>query len=358
MKKILFIIGSLGGGGAERIVTTIASYLSETNNYDVSILTYYSAKNEYQYSSKIKRINISQGDKEAYLNMSLIKKISQIRKKINLISPDEILCFLPHPLVLTYFALFFSKLRKRIIYAERANPKKDSSKIGKIKNIIVKKIKKIFTQNEGQKAFYNSICKTPVAVIPNPVYRELLMKEKKYSKVPRKVVSVGRLCDQKNFELGILAIYELRKQNIDVELYIYGNGNKKGKLLELTRKLCIERHIYFMGYEEDRSKIYGDKDIFLMTSKFEGMPNTLAEAMCYGVPVVSTNCEYGVSDLIFDEKMGVLLKDFEVGTVVKELKSIIINYKKYVDRAIIAKEVLANKFSYEKIMNLWHEQLK
>ena len=81
MKKIMFVIGDLAGGGAERVVTSIASGLSE-KDFQVSILTYYKEKNEYPYSPKINRINISDGNLSDFNKISTLKKLKIIRRII------------------------------------------------------------------------------------------------------------------------------------------------------------------------------------------------------------------------------------------------------------------------------------
>lgn len=353
MKKIMFIIGCLGGGGAERIVTNVASFMAEKTNFEISILTYYKEENEYAFSSKINRINISGGNKNSFVQMNSIQKLKKIRHSIKDFCPDDIICFLPHALVFTYLSLLFTKFKKKIVYAERANPKIDNSKIGKLKNKILKKIKRIITQNSGQKEFYNKITKAKVDIIPNPLYEEIFTEVRIYSKKPKKIVSVGRLNNQKNYELAIKSFYELQKQHNDLEYYIYGSGSKKEELENLVFELNIENKVHFMGFEIDRNKIYGDKDIYLMTSLYEGMPNTLAEAMCYGLPSISTNCDFGPADLIMDDKMGILVDGFDNVNVVNALNKMINNYDFYIKNVPEIKEKLYKKYSYEIIMKKW-----
>lgn len=352
MKKIMFVIGSLSGGGAERVVTTVASFLAETKKYDVSILTYYKDDKEYPFSLNIKRINISGGDKKNYNKLNFFHKVIKIRKEVLKYGPDHIVCFLAHPVVFTYFSLLFSRFIKKIIYAERANPKYGKSRICKTRDFIVKKIKKIITQNSGQVSCFDDK-KQNIKIIPNPMYKELFENEKEYALIPKKIVSVGRLTSQKNFELGIKAFYEVQKRYKDIEYYIYGEGNKKQDLIDLITSLGLDGKVHLMGFEKDRNVIYGDKDIYLMTSRFEGMPNTLAEAMCYGIPSISTDCDFGPSDLIMNEEMGILLKDDLVDTVASGIFKMIDNYGEYVNYAKNSRKILNENYSYEKIMNEW-----
>lgn len=351
MKKIVFVIGGLVGGGAERVLTTVASYLAK-EDFNVSILTYYRDEKEYYFFPKINRINISNGDIKQYNKMSALKKMKEIRKNIKEIKPDYIVCFLSHPYVFTYVALLFSKYRKRITYCERCNPKYEKNKTAKLRDKLVK-YSNVITQNRGQITCFSKT--KNITVIPNPMYNELFENEKEYLKIPKKIVSVGRLTDQKNFELGIKAFYEVQKKNNDLEYYIYGIGPKKDGIENLINSLGLRDKVHLMGFEHDRNKIYEDKDIFLMTSLSEGMPNALAEAMCYGIPSISTNCDFGPSDLILNDDMGILLKDYEVSSVFNALSNIIDNYDEYILKARNARNILKAKYSVDIIMNKWRE---
>lgn len=352
MKKIMFVIGCLSGGGAERVVTSVASALAE-KGFIVSILTYYEAEGEYYYSPKINRINISNGGIVDFNKMSIFDKIKRIRKNIKNEKPDEIICFLPHPLVYTYFSCLFSKYKKRISYAVRANPKKENDLISKIQQKLCYKVKKIITQNKGQANCFSKRLQKKIVVIPNPMYDELFETQKEYSTTVKNIVSVGRLTDQKNYELSINAMKIICDKYSNINYYIYGNGPLENRINTLIKEKKLEKRVFIMGFERNRNKIYDDKDIFIMTSKFEGMPNALAEAMCKGIPSISTNCEFGPSDLILNANMGILLDDFKVETLVNALEKVVNNYDEYVIKAKNAREILKKKYSFDKIMKKW-----
>jgi len=354
MKKIMFVIGCLAGGGAERVVASVASSLAD-KDFQVSILTYYKEENEYPYSSKVNRINISNGNINEFNKISTIKKLKLIRKSIKKEQPDEIICFLPHTLVFVYFSLIFTKYIKRLSYAVRANPNMENNKIAKIQKRLLNHVKRIITQNTGQTTCFSPKLQKKMVIIPNPMYDELFINEKKYSPVPTKIVSVGRLNNQKNYKLAIEAFEIIYQKYSNFEYFIYGAGSLEAELKELIKSKKLENNIHIMGFEKDRNKIYGDKDIFLMTSKFEGMPNALAEAMCMGIPAISTDCDFGPRDLIMNDDMGILLKDYEVGTLVNSLESVICNYENYVLKAKSAREILKEKYCFEKIINKWIE---
>ena len=357
MKKVMFVIGCLAGGGAERVVSSVSSALV-SKGHQVSILTYYKEENEYPYSSDINRINISNGSISDFNKMSTLKKLRAIRKSIKREKPDEIICFLSHPSVFVYLATLGTKYNKRISFAIRANPNVEKSKIAEIQKRFSKKVKRIITQNEGQTTCFSSKLQNKMVIIPNPMYEELFEGEKIYLDSPLKIVSVGRLNNQKNYELAINSFDIISKKYTNINYYIYGAGNLESQLRQLIKNKNLEDRIFIMGFEKDRNKIYGDKDIFLMTSKFEGMPNALAEAMCKGIPSISTDCDFGPRDLIMNEDMGILLKDYEVDTLVDALEVMINNYKLFIEKAKKAKYILKEKYSFDEIINKWDTLLK
>lgn len=357
MKKIMFIIGCLAGGGAERVVSSIASSLAE-KDFQVSILTYYKEENEYPYSSKINRINISNGSIIDFNKMSAINKLKLIRKNIKKEQPDEIICFLSHPSVFAYLATVGSKYKKRISFAIRANPNMENNRIAKIQKRLLKHVKRIITQNKGQTTCFSPKLQKKMVIIPNPMYDELFINKKNYSSVPTKIVSVGRLNNQKNYKLAIEAFEIVYQKYSNIEYFIYGVGALEMELKELIRLKKLENNVHIMGFEKDRNKIYSDKDIFLMTSKFEGMPNALAEAMCMGIPSISTDCDFGPRDLIMNDDMGILLKDYEVETLVNSLVNVISDYDEYIIKAKYAREVLKEKYSFDKVVNIWESILQ
>ena len=120
-------------------------------------------------------------------------------------------------------------------------------------------------------------------------------------------------------------------------------NNLKREITDLELSLLIDHE----GFP------YGDKDIFLMTSLYEGMPNALAEAMCKGVPAISTDCDFGPRDLIINDDMGILLKDFDLNALVNALENMIDNYDNYVIKAKNSKEILKSMYSFESILSKW-----
>ena len=352
MSRIMFVIGGLASGGAERVVTTISSALQEKHN-NVSLMTYYKTDNEYEYSDKINRITIFDGEYKDFGQMSSLEKIRLIRKNIKKEKPDDIICFLPNISVYTYIATLFTKYNKRLVFTVRANPNTEKGKINKIHKILFKFVKRIITQNEGQKKCFSNRVQKKITIIPNPMYDELFLNEKVHSTEVRSIVSVGRLTEQKNYPLAIEAFEKISQKYPNINYYIYGSGPLEESLHKMVTSKNLQERIHRLGFEKDRNVIYGDKDIFLMTSKFEGMPNALAEAMCKEIPAISTDCDFGPRDLIMNEDMGILLKGYEVDKLEEAFEKIINNYEDYIIKAKNAKEILKNTYSFNNIVDKW-----
>ena len=146
-----------------------------------------------------------------------------------------------------------------------------------------------------------------ISVINNPiepesfVYTNQLPAPRDY----RRVLLVGRLVEQKNFELAIRAFLLLKRRlDVPLRLTLVGEGTQKQMLSELANSLGVADEIEFEGYRRNVGDYYRASNVLLLTSLYEGFPNVLIEALHHGLPVVSVNCKSGPSDIIVDERLG------------------------------------------------------
>ena len=123
---------------------------------------------------------------------------------------------------------------------------------------------------------------------------------------PQLIVAVGRLTRQKGFDVLLRAVARLRTVR-PVDLVILGTGEDRTQLEHLARELGIGREVQFPGFQSNPWSYLGAADVFVLSSRWEGCPLVIAEALACGTPVVATDCDYGPAELIEDEHNGLLV---------------------------------------------------
>lgn len=333
MKKYMFIVPSFGSGGAERAVVNLSSQLA-IDGASVTVVIYFSMPNEYHIDSKVSVINLSGGDEAQYNRIPYLKKINKLRNIVKSEQPDYILPFLPQVTIHASLACF--DMHKRIIYTLRNNPRfTPDNKVKRfICNMLICTSWKTIVQNERQRAFYPQIFQSKMHILFNPVSNELFSIQEKNSSRLKTIIGVGRLEKQKNFAMLIRAVGKILVEYPDVQLKIYGEGVERNNLQDLIDNLSLEEHVHLMGRSSDMLTVYQNADLYVLSSDFEGMPNTLIEAMAAGLPCIATNCETGPSDLIQDNCNGLLI---DVGNEQQLVNAIQIMIKSPENAAVMGK---------------------
>jgi glycosyltransferase involved in cell wall biosynthesis len=113
-----------------------------------------------------------------------------------------------------------------------------------------------------------------------------------------RLLFVGRLAKEKGLDLLLHAMCEIRQQHSQAHLQILGTGPEEVKLRQLAQSLNLESAVTFAGHRQDLPNFYAGATLFVLSSRFEGMPNALLEAAAACLPIVSTPCSEGVSDLL------------------------------------------------------------
>ncbi len=307
--KVFFYIDSMQLGGANRVMANLANHFSEYDN-EVTLLNDIAPdpqKPEYQVSVDVRRVYL---DSQMNGNESRIQKsIIRIRNLRNLIKtekPDIVVSFMGPPNIRMLLASVGLKTRK--IVSVRNDPYKEyGSGIHKtISRMIFRLADGCVFQTEDAARYFPRAVQKKSKVIFNPVnekfyHQELLPEEKT-------VVMVGRLQPQKNTQLAIRAFAQVASDHPDYSLVLYGDGELKQSLQNLTQELGISEQVVFAGQVSNVEEKLASAAIYLLSSDFEGMPNALMEAMAVGVPCISTDCPCGgPRTLIQNEKQGILV---------------------------------------------------
>lgn len=355
MKKYLFVIPSLSKGGAERVVSVLSSELIE-HKRDVTIITHFKVENEYSISSNVKVVCLSNLYEDDYRRkistMYLIKLAYKLRKVIVAENPDYILPFLWTTCIRVDLALMFSKYKKIVIQTIRNNPSifPESKLMQLYRNYLVEKSVKTIVQNGEQKKYFRKIQHNKIFVLPNPVFPDLFNINRLKSNNQINIISVGRLEKQKNFDMLIDAFELINSKYKETRLHIYGEGSLMDHLQKKINRKDLKDIAILHGRSINYEEIYGSADIYVLSSDFEGMPNTLLEAMSVGIPCVSTNCPTGPSDIITDRKNGFLVPVNDINELANKILYLIENPKIAADVGNKARKSILENFVPDKVV--------
>ncbi len=363
--KIMFSIGTLSSGGAERVVCNLSNYLNKF--HDIHIVSVKKTDIAYTLDSNISIDFLDNREEISYdklMNKRILDKIKRIirnlrrvRKLKNIIKknkPEIIVSFLPEPNFLNL--ILKSKFKIPIIISIRNDPKEEYK--SNLYNRLMKKYypqaDAIVYQTEEAKNFFRNIIGNNVIqeIIPNPINEEFI--ERPYKGIRKKIiVTVGRLQEQKNHKLLIDAFEKVSNQIPDYKLVIYGDGNKKQELETYIKSKNLLDKVMLAGNTKEVKKHIYDASLFILSSDYEGMPNALMEAMALGLPVISTDCPCGGPKFLIDNgKNGILVKVKDVEAMSKAILKVLEN-KNYADYLSMNASKIAETLNPTKINNEW-----
>jgi len=311
--KILFAARSFDSmaGGVERMAISIMNEMIQ-RGHEVSLLTwdYEEAVTFYPLSEKVNWLKINLGEPLGKASWSIrMKRIPHIRNMVRGSSADLILAF-QHGI---FFSLKIYTLGMGIpIIAAERNAVSIYKFIsgGKYKNLIMQSFRfadQLTVQLPSYVNSYPKYLQNKITVIPNRVEPVIEAKFSLKRRSNRKVLlSVGRLSFQKNFQLLVECFKILSEDFPDWDLIIAGDGEELKILIKLVNYNKLNNRVTLLGPVEDVESLYLNADLFCLPSLWEGFPNSLAEALSYGLPSVGFSDSSGINELISDNHNGLL----------------------------------------------------
>lgn len=297
--KIIFVIPNMTGGGTERVISMLSDeYIKK--GFEVAIMQFAGYEHSYELNEKVEDFSVA--PKSNGNPFVMIKRITAMRRYFKKNPDSRIFAFCVMGAVFSVIASW--GIKRYILVAERNSP--DSCNVKKIRNWAYKEANRItFQTQEGIGYFPEAIGKKAV-VIPNPIDASV---PERYTGTRRhRVVTVGRLHHQKNQELLLNAFSDFLKLFPDYELHLYGKGELETKLKEHARKLGIENKTVWHGFAENVKEEIYDCRMFVLSSDFEGISNSMIEALAMGIPTISTDCPIGGAKIyISPEENGLLV---------------------------------------------------
>lgn len=312
--KVLFFVGQLKQGGAERVVSIISNKLVE-RGFDVEVLSYYDSEINYFFDQKIiitKVVNETHSTNKL-VNLRFLKKyFNNTDIIISFMAPFNILALLAN-----------RNNNVPIIVSDRNDPNKIPTNpiIRKLRDSLYKKANYVVVQTENNKKYFNYLGEK-VVVINNPIDLKDLVGKALETKKEDLIVSVGRLKPQKNQLMLIKAFSKIANDYPSYKLMIYGEGPYRETLENRIKELNLVDRVLLPGEEKEVIRKILNAKLFVLPSNFEGMPNALMEAMCVGLPCISTKVS-GANELIDNGNNGLLVDINDVDSLTKNMKLIL-----------------------------------
>lgn len=351
--KISFVIGSITGGGAERVISVLANSFS-SRGHDVSILAIIEDNVGYELDSNIKYY--ANQSKESKKLKRIKVRYNFLKKNIEKINPDIIVSFTTEINIYTLIANL--RLNAKTIISERNDPQRDPpSKITRIiRNLVYNLSNGYVFQTEDAKEYFSKSIQSRSAVIPNPLKKNL---PKRYDGERKKeFVTVARLAKQKNLKMLIDAFSLLCLEESGYILKIYGEGPLRADIERYILEKNLNDQVFLMGFEKDvHSKIL-DATAFILSSDYEGISNAMLEALAIGLPTISTDCPVGGARMFIKPRVnGLLVPVGDTEALYRGMREIVNNIE-FAEMLSKNSIYIKNELSEQKICMLWEKEIK
>lgn len=364
--RILFLVCSMQGGGAERVAAMLCNHWVE-HGCEVTLMPTFSGRGECMYPLD-ERVRLDYlADRVGSHSRSLFNKMRRfvvLRRAIRKIEPDVIVSFHPHVNVAAVFSSM--GLEIPVVVSERTYPPVIplSRGLDRLRRFAYSRATKVVVQTNKALAWLRMYCpKARGVVITNPIVYPLpkmapvLEPTSVLGRDRLAVLAVGRLGEEKGFDKLIEAFGKVAERYPDWDLVILGGGEERERLERQRENIGLSNRIHLPDRVGNPGDWYSRAEFYVMSSRFEGFPNTLLEAMAYGLPVISFDCDTGPADIIREGVDGFLVPPAEgVDGLVRAMEILMRDKEKRLCMGSAAVDV-RQRFAPEHVISDWNATL-
>ena len=343
--RVLLIQGGFGTGGAEKVMAAIAAHrLSLGDDVHVAGMFMPAAGSYFDYPPGVTLHVLAQ---DAPKNWRLqLRRMVAIRRLITRLQPQVILSFLTKVNCLTLLASFGTGVP--VVISERNNPRLQAPRFWRhLQRGLSHVSAGVATQTEGARSDMPSSVRERTVVVPN-----LCLPVAFVPPPPGEIcrfVAVGRLDRQKGFDLLLEAVAAMTQPAV---LTIFGDGPERDALSRRIDELGLSDRVRLGGVTRDPCQWLGAGDAVVVSSRYEGFSNVVAEATCSGLPIISFDCAHGPGDMVIDGVNGILVPVCDVAGLAAAMDRLADDPDL---RARLASEpdLVARRLAPQRIMILW-----
>ena len=357
--KILFFISSLQCGGAERVSVTLCNRFAQ-RGWDVTLATFDdgSVPPFFALAPEVRHVTLGLQRVSTGVVYSLINNVRRVRRLRRFVAdvrPDRIVSFIDGVNVLTLIAS--RRTRIPVVVSERTDPRRHviPAPWRILRRLTYPWASAIVVQTRSAASFFPTSWQSRVAVVPNPVPRATAPAEAVVD-VPRRIVAMGRLGPEKGFDLLIRAFSRVASEHPGWSLTILGEGPERASLESQVAASGVADRIFLPGQEADIAGALRRSGLFVLSSRYEGFPNALCEAMACGLPVIAFDCESGPSEIVRDGVDGLLVPAEDVDALASTISRLIADPARMRELGRRASEI-SDRFSVERVGGLWEQLL-
>ncbi|NKI27113.1 glycosyltransferase family 4 protein [Arenibacter sp. 6A1] len=347
--KIDFIVSSLIGGGAERVLVLLAAHLLQ-KGHSVSIITFNKGE-DFEIDPGIQRIRLHDGGIKNHTLRSLNNLFKYYKVKIN--RPEIAISFITATNLIAIVVAKYFKIP--IICSEHINHLQKGNYITKFtRSIAYRFADRVTVLTTFDKPYYEKKG-IKVTVMPNPcTFSPIKTYNPKRDKILLAIGNLDRYY-HKGFDNLIQLIHPVLKSNKDWKLKIIGSGDDGMQFLKKkVEQLLMTDQIIFTGFQSDINSILTKSQIFILSSRFEGLPMVLLEAMSQGVTCIAFDCVSGPSDIIQQGENGLLIENQNQNAMADGIGTLINNKEL---RTTLAQNAITSidQYHIDRIITKWED---
>lgn len=364
-RHIALVISSLGAGGAERVLTILAAAWVD-RGYRVTVLMLAGTDEPVHWPLdarvELRALGLLRVSRHVWQRLrNSWSRVRVLRRAIVATRPDMIVAFMDTANILTLAATL--RLRIPVVVAEHNDPYHERlpRRLAIARRLLYRRAAAITVLTERAARYFGQRLASRVHVIPNPIVApdERLASGlgSDVSAEPVKpgvglVVAMGRLVRQKGFDLLLDGFAQAALDRPGLRLAIHGEGPDRAALEAHRERLGLAGRVSLPGITRDPAGMLSAADVFVLSSRWEGFPTVLGEAMALGLPVVAFNCPSGPAEMIRDGVDGLLVPPGDVPGLAKALLALVDDPALRNAMAARAPEIIT-RFGLDHIVELW-----